>query len=180
MRDRNTPVRPPTPIFAKIAPEVRLGPKRTATPLFRPKVRKNALKMAFEVQILARSFKPVFWQGTPKNGFRKCFEIPKDAKLRARWPRIKIFELSPSTSTIWANMSHRRPISKSFLYFKIGQKFWHEVDKRNFFFVLRGFCCSRTSLSRDNCIWSLSSIFAFYPISHIILNNRANPRPVLL
>ena len=88
MRKRNSlivgPVRPPTLIFAKIGPEVRFGPKRTATPLFWPKVRKNALKMAFEVQILARSFKPVFWQGTPKNGFRKCFEIPKDAKLRAR------------------------------------------------------------------------------------------------
>ena len=123
MRDRNTPVRPPTPIFAEIAPEVRFGPKRTTTPLFWLKVRKNALKMAFEVQILARFFKPVFLLETPKNGSRKCFEVPKDAKLRARQPRVEIFELSPSTSTIWANMSHRRPISKSFLYFKIGQKF---------------------------------------------------------
>ena len=180
MRDRNTPVRPPTPIFAKIAPEVRFGPKPTATPLFWPKVRKNALKMAFQVQILARFFKPVFWQETPKIGFWKCFEVPKDAKLRARRPRVGIFELSPGTSTIWANMSHRRPNSKSFLYFKIGEKFWHMVDECNFFFILRGFCCSRTSLSRDNCIWSLSSIFAFYPISHIILNDRANLRPDLL
>ena len=97
MRKRNSlivgPVRPPTLIFAKIGPKVRFGPKRTATPLFRPKVRKNALKMAFEVQILARFFKPVFLLETPKNGSRKCFEVPKDAKLRARQPRVEILEL---------------------------------------------------------------------------------------
>ena len=127
MRKRNSlivgPVRPPTPIFMKIVPEVRLGPKRTATPLFWPKVRKNAVKMAFEAQILARFFKPIFWQKTPKNGVRKHLEVPKDAESRARRPRVGIFELSPGTSTIWANMSHRRPNSKSFLYFKIGEKF---------------------------------------------------------
>ena len=88
MRKRNSlivgPVRPPTPIFAKIAQEVRLGPKRTATPLFWPKVRKNAVKMAFEAQILAQFFKPIFWQRTPNNGVRKLLEVPKDAKSRAR------------------------------------------------------------------------------------------------
>ena len=88
MRKRNSlimgPVRPPTPIFAKIAPEVRFGPKRTATPLFWPKVHKNAVKMAFEAQILARFFKPIFWQKTPKNGVRKHLEVPKDAELRTR------------------------------------------------------------------------------------------------
>ena len=88
MRKRNSlivgPVRPPTLIFAKIGPEVRFGPKRTATPLFRPKVRKNALKMAFEAQILARFFKPIFCQKMPKNGVRKLLEVPKDAKSRAR------------------------------------------------------------------------------------------------
>ena len=126
MRKRNSlivgPVRPPTPIFAKIAPEVRFGPKRTATPLFWPKVRKNALKMVFEDRILARFFKPGFWQETSKNRFRKCFEVPKDAKLRARRPRVKIFELSPSTSTIWANMSHIRHSSKIFYNAQLGQK----------------------------------------------------------
>ena len=123
MRYRNTPVRPPTPIFAKIAPEVRLGPKRTATPLFRPKVRKNAVKMAFEAQILARFFKPMFWQKTPKNGVRKLLEVPKDAGSRARRPRVRILELSQGMRTVRAKTSHRRPISKSFLYIKIALKF---------------------------------------------------------
>ena len=139
MRDRNTPVRPPTPIFAKIAPEVRLGPKRTATPLFRPKVRKNAVKMAFEAQILARFFKPIFWQKTPKNGVRKHLEVPKDAESRARRPHVGILELSQGMRTVRAKTSHRRPISKSFSYIKIAQKFRHEVDDRTISCVLRVF-----------------------------------------
>ena len=127
MRKRNSlimgPVRPPTPIFAKIAPEVRLGPKRTATPLFWPKVRKNAVKMAFEAQILARVFKPIFWQKMPKNGVRKHLEVPKDAESRTCQPRVGILELPQGMRTVRAKMSHRRPISKSFLYIKIAQKF---------------------------------------------------------
>ena len=105
------------------APEVRFGPKPTKTHLFLPSGRKNAPKRTVLAQKFLRFFKRIFHLAALKKPVRKYFGVPRDAKLRARRPRVRILELSQGMRTVRAKTSHRHPISKSFLYIKIAQKF---------------------------------------------------------
>ena len=68
-------------------------------------------------------FKHIFHLAALKKPARKCFRVPKDAKLRARRPRVGILELPRGISTVRANTSYRRPISKIFFNAQLGQKF---------------------------------------------------------
>ena len=161
-------------------PEVRFGPKPTKTHLFLPSGRKNAPKRTVLAQKFLRFFKCIFHLAALKKPARKCFGVPKDAKLRARRPRVGILELPRGISTVRANTSYRHPISKIFFNAQLGQKFWHEVDERKISCVLRGFGCSGNFWSRENWIWRFFWIFWLLPFSLLICGDIGNLRPLLL